>query len=47
MSDSKDNFDVFNQPLSLEALIGDLCSPFPVQTDRDKEEAAIPVDMGI
>lgn len=47
VSDSMDNFDVFNQPLSLEAPIGDLSSPFPVQTDHDGEEAAIPVDMGI
>ena len=47
MSDSKDDFYVFNQPLSLEAPIGDLSSPFPVQTDHDREEAAIPVDMGI
>ena len=47
VSHSKDDFDVFNQPLSLEAPIGDHSSPFPVQTDHDREEAAIPVDMGI
>ena len=47
VSHSKDDFDVFNQTLSLEAPIGDHSSPFPVQTDRDREEAAIPIDMGI
>ena len=34
MSDSEDDFDVFNQLLSPEALIGDLDDLFPVQTDH-------------
>ena len=47
MSDSKDDFDLFNQPLSLEAPVGDLEGPFLVQTDRDREKAAISANMGI
>ena len=47
MSDSEDDFDVFNQLLSPEALIGDLDDLFPVQTDHAQEEAAIPADIGM
>ena len=47
VSDSEDDFDVFNQPLSPEAPIGDLNNPFPVQTNYTQEEAAIPTDMGM
>ena len=47
VSNSKDDIDVFNQPLSPEAPVGDLGDPFPVQTDHAQEEAAIPADMGI
>ena len=34
MSDSEDDFNVFNKPLSPEAPIGDLDDLFPVQTDH-------------
>ena len=47
MSDSEDDFDVFNQPLSPEAPVGDLSDPFLVQTNLAQEEAAIPADMRI
>ena len=47
MSDFEDDFDVFNQPLSPKALVGDLSDPFPVQTNLAQEEVAIPADMRI
>ena len=47
VSNSKDDIDVFNQPLSPEAPVGDLGDPFPVQTNHAHEEAAIPANMGI
>ena len=34
VSNFEDDFDVFNQPLSLEAPVGDPGDPFPVQTDH-------------
>ena len=47
VSNSKDDYDIFNQPLSPEAPVGDLGDPFPIQTDHAQEEAAILADMGM
>ena len=47
MSDSEDDFDIFNKPLSPEAPIGDLDDLFPVQTNHAQEEATILADMGM
>ena len=34
VSDSKNEFEVFNQPLSLKALTSDLIHPFPAQSNH-------------
>ena len=47
MSNSKDVFNVFNQPLSPEASTGDLEQSSPSQSSRHQGSSSIPDDMGI
>ena len=47
VSDSEDEFEVFNQPLSPKALTGYLGHPFPVQPSHNQEVTSIPNDMAI
>ena len=45
--DSEDNFEVLNQPLSLEVSNGDLRSPSSAQLSHNQEAANTFGDMGI
>lgn len=47
MFDSKDEFEVFNLPLSLEASIDDLSPPFTAQSSHNQEAIEISDDIGI
>ena len=47
MSDSEDEFEVFNQPLSLEASTGDLGHSSPTQSSHNQEAANTSDKMGI
>ena len=47
MSDSENEFEVFNQPLSLKASTGDLIHPFPAQSSHNQGVTSIPDDMRI
>ena len=49
VSDSEDDFEVFNQPLSLDASLGDLgqSSPSPSQSSHHQGSTPIPDDIGI
>ena len=45
--DSEDNFEVLNQPLSLEVLTSDLRFPSSAQLSHNQEAANTSGDMGI
>ena len=47
MSDSEDDFEVFNQPLSPKNTLSDLNHSFPVQSSQQQGTSSIPDDMGI
>ena len=47
VSDTEDNFEVLNQPLSLEVSNGDLRSPSSAQLSHNQEAANTSGDMGI
>ena len=47
VSDSKDEFEVFNQPLSPKASTSDLGHPFSAQSNQHQGVTSIPNDMGI
>ena len=47
VSDSEDEFDVFNQPFSPKASTGDLRLPFPSQSSHHRGSISILDDMGI
>ena len=47
VSDSEDKFEVFNQPLPLEASTGDLSHPFPIQSSHNQKVISILDDIGI
>ena len=47
VSDSKDEFEVFNQPLSPKASTTDLDYPFSTQSNQHQGVTSIPNDMGI
>ena len=47
VSDSKDEFEVFNQPLSPKALTSDLGHPFLAQSNQHQGVTSIPNDIGI
>ena len=47
VSDSKDNFEVFNQPLSPETSFSDLGTSSPAQTSQQQGATSSPDDMGI
>ena len=47
MSDSEDEFEVFNRPLSLEASTGDLGHSSPTQSNQNWRVIPIPDNMGI
>ena len=47
VSDSEDDFEVFNQPQSPEIPSGDLGQPFPGQTSQVQGGTPPPKDMGI
>lgn len=47
VSDSKDDYKVFNQSLSPEILIGDLGQPLSAQVSHNQEAINIPDTMGI
>ena len=47
MSDSEDEFEVFNRPLSLEASTGDLGHSSPTQSNQNRRVIPIPDNMGI
>ena len=47
VSDSENEFEVFDQPLSLKASIGDLIHPFPAQSSHHRGVTSIPDDMRI
>ena len=47
VSDSEDKFEVFNQPLSLEASTGDLGHSSPAQSSHNQEVANTSDKMGI
>ena len=45
VSDLEDDFEVFNQPLSLEVSTGDLGHPSPAQSSHHRGSTSIPDDM--
>ena len=47
VSDTEDNFEVLNQPLSLEVLTSDLRFPSSAQLSHNQEAANTSGDMGI
>ena len=47
MSDFEDEFEVFNQPLSLEASTGDLGHSSPTQCNQNRRVIPIPDNMDI
>ena len=47
VSDSEDDYEVFNQPQSLKTPIGDLGQPLPAQSSHHQEVTFIPYDMGM
>lgn len=47
VSESEDDFEVFNQPLTLETLSGDLIHPLHAQASQAQGESPLPEDMGI
>ena len=47
LTDSEEEFVVFDQPLSLESQVGNLSHPSPVQANNLQEDIAIPEEMGI
>ena len=47
MSDSEDEFEVFNRPLSLEASTSDLGHSSPTQSNQNRRVIPIPDNMGI
>ena len=47
VSDTEDNFEVLNQPLSLEVLTSDLRFPSSAQLSHNQEVANTSGDMGI
>ena len=47
VSDSEDEFKVFNQPLSPEASTSDVGHPFPTQSSHHQGVTSIPNDIGI
>ena len=47
VSNSKDDFEVFNQPSLPEIPFGDLGHPLPAQTSQAQRDFPLPKDMGI
>ena len=47
VSNSKDDFKIFNQPLSPKVSTGDLGHPFSASTSPNQEVTGIPDEMGI
>ena len=47
VSDLEEDFEVFNQPLSLEVSTSDLGRPFPAQSSHNQKVANISDDKGI
>ena len=47
VSDSEDEFEVFNRPLSLKASTGDLGHSSPTQSNQNRRVIPIPNNMGI
>ena len=47
VSDSEDEFEVFNQPLSPKASTSDVGHPFPTQSSHHQGVTSIPDDIGI
>ena len=47
LTDSEEEFVVFDQPLSLESQVGNLSHPSPVQANSLQEDIPIPEEMGI
>ena len=47
LTDSEEEFVVFDQPLSLESQVGNLSHPSPVQANNLQEDIPIPEEMGI